>query len=69
MKKLLVAFFVVCFVGHTQSHQLYAGTLKAGVARLDLTPPLEMKSPLGGYGARMNAPAEGVHALDRRHAR
>lgn len=32
-----------------------------GVARVDLTPPLAMKSPLGGYGARMNRPAEGVH--------
>jgi hypothetical protein len=38
-----------------------AGELKAGVAVVDLTPPLELKSPLGGYGARMNRPAEGVH--------
>ncbi len=35
--------------------------LKAGVARQDLTPPLNMNSPLGGYGARMNRPAVGVH--------
>jgi len=35
--------------------------LSASVARIDLTPPLEMKAPLGGYGARMNAPAAGVH--------
>jgi hypothetical protein len=35
--------------------------LKAGVARVDLTPPLELKSPLGGYGERMNRPAQGVH--------
>ncbi|MEX0641772.1 MAG: neutral/alkaline non-lysosomal ceramidase N-terminal domain-containing protein [Pirellulales bacterium] len=35
--------------------------LRAGVARIDLTPPLNMKAPLGGYGARMNRPAEGVH--------
>jgi len=35
--------------------------LRAGVARRDLTPPLSMKSPLGGYGARMNRPAEGIH--------
>ncbi|MEX2286531.1 MAG: neutral/alkaline non-lysosomal ceramidase N-terminal domain-containing protein, partial [Planctomycetaceae bacterium] len=40
---------------------LYAAQLKAGVARVDLTPPLSMKSPLGGYGERMNRPAEGVH--------
>jgi len=40
---------------------LPAVELKAGVAVVDLTPPLELKSPLGGYGARMNKPAEGVH--------
>src|SRR5262245_13091738 len=38
-----------------------AATLKAGVARVDLTPPLELNAPLGGYGERMNRPAEGVH--------
>lgn len=38
-----------------------AAELTAGVARVDLTPPLSMKSPLGGYGERMNKPAEGVH--------
>jgi hypothetical protein len=38
-----------------------AAELKAGVARLDLTPPLDLKSSLGGYGERMNKPAEGVH--------
>ncbi len=38
-----------------------AAQLRAGVARRDLTPPLSMNSPLGGYGARMNQPATGVH--------
>lgn len=38
-----------------------AAELQAGVARVDLTPPLSMKAPLGGYGKRMNRPAEGVH--------
>jgi hypothetical protein len=38
-----------------------AAELKAGVARVDLTPPLELNAPLGGYGERMNRPAEGVH--------
>lgn len=41
--------------------QGFAAELSAAVARRDLTPPLEMKAPLGGYGARMNAPALGVH--------
>ncbi len=38
-----------------------AAELSAGVARVDLTPPLEMNATLGGYGARMSRPAEGVH--------
>jgi neutral ceramidase len=38
-----------------------ASQLKAGVARVDLTPPLEFNTPLGGYGERMNRPAQGVH--------
>lgn len=38
-----------------------AAELRAGVARVDLTPPLELHAPLGGYGERMNRPAEGVH--------
>ncbi len=40
---------------------VYAADLSAGVARIDLTPPLEMKFALGGYGARMSKPAEGIH--------
>lgn len=39
----------------------FAAELRAGVARVDITPPLSLKPPLGGYGARMNRPAEGVH--------
>ena len=35
--------------------------LVAGASRVDLTPPMSMNAPLGGYGARMNRPAEGVH--------
>ncbi len=42
-------------------HQARAAELSAGVARIDLTPPLDMNAPLGGYGERMNRPAEGVH--------
>jgi hypothetical protein len=41
--------------------QTFAAELSAGVARVDLTPPLDMNAPLGGYGERMNRPAEGVH--------
>ncbi len=35
--------------------------LLGGVARVNLTPPLEWKYSLGGYGARMSKPAEGIH--------
>ena len=35
--------------------------IMASVARVDLTPPLEMKFALGGYGERMNKPAIGIH--------
>lgn len=38
-----------------------AAELSAGAARIDITPPLEYGSPLGGYGERMSRPAEGVH--------
>ena len=38
-----------------------AAELRAGVARVDLTPPLELNAPLGGYGERMNRSAQGVH--------
>ena len=47
--------------------QATAADLTAGVAQQDLTPPLSMNAPLGGYGARMNKPAAGVH--DRIFAR
>jgi neutral ceramidase len=38
-----------------------AAELSAGVARVDLTPPLEMGASLGGYGERMSRPATGIH--------
>jgi hypothetical protein len=38
-----------------------AAELRAGAARVDLTPSMELHSSLGGYGARMNRPATGVH--------
>ncbi len=37
-----------------------AATLEAGVGRIDITPPLEMKAALGGYGERRSRPATGV---------
>ncbi len=51
--------FVLMISGVVRSAD--AAELKAGVARVDLTPPMDMKAALGGYGARMSEPAEGVH--------
>ncbi len=39
----------------------FATEITAGVARVDLTPPMELNASLGGYGDRMSRPAEGVH--------
>jgi hypothetical protein len=49
----------LAFVGPSRAEE--ASLLKAGVARVNLTPPMEMKAALGGYGARMSKPAIGVH--------
>ncbi|MCK5134230.1 MAG: neutral/alkaline non-lysosomal ceramidase N-terminal domain-containing protein [Bacteroidales bacterium] len=40
---------------------LHASAIEANVAVIKLTPPLEMGYTLGGYGARMSKPAEGIH--------
>ena len=54
-KILLVAVFSVSsLIGKSQ-------TISANVSVTDITPPLEMKYTLGGYGERMNKPAEGIH--------
>ncbi len=56
MKKLLFAATLVLAVLFSNGK-----SLTANVARVDITPPIEMKYTLGGYGERMNKPAEGVH--------
>lgn len=64
MRAIVVACVSVCAIGigwAAGAEQAGASELKAGVARVDLTPPLELNAPLGGYGERMNRPAEGVH--------
>lgn len=52
---------VLSVIVHVACASTVRAELSAGVARVDLTPPPGMKAPLGGYGARMNRPAEGVH--------
>jgi neutral ceramidase len=57
---LLAVLCGLCFLAtHTQAAE--ASALQAGVARVNLTAPPEMKVALGGYGARMSKPALGVH--------
>ena len=51
---VLIANFVFLFA-------LYASSIEANVAVTKLTPPLELGYTLGGYGARMSKPAEGIH--------
>lgn len=60
VKRLGVMLMTVAFV-QSGSHPATAADLKAGVARIDVTPPLSMKAALGGYGERMNKPATGIH--------
>ncbi len=38
-----------------------ARNITANAAVADITPPIEMKYALGGYGKRMSKPAEGIH--------
>jgi hypothetical protein len=56
LKLLTVASFLI-----NANAGAVAATLRGGAARVNLTPPLEMKASLGGYGARMSKPATGEH--------
>jgi neutral ceramidase len=45
----------------TAGFNSHGSNLTAHPATVDITPPLEMKYTLGGYGERMNAPAVSIH--------
>lgn len=49
-----VIFFLAVFISKGE-------IITANVTTANITPPLEMKYTLGGYGERMNKPAEGIH--------
>jgi len=49
------------FICVFQATALLAADIKANAAEIILTPPLDIGYTLGGYGARMSNPAEGVH--------
>ncbi|HWR99174.1 MAG TPA: neutral/alkaline non-lysosomal ceramidase N-terminal domain-containing protein [Prolixibacteraceae bacterium] len=57
-KQLLLTGFIFLTVFAFASD---ADLLTANVASKDITPPLEMKYTLGGYGERMNQPATAIH--------
>jgi neutral ceramidase len=61
MKSLLMLVFGFCLYFQAMAQDYNPVQLKANVSRVDLTPPLELQFSLGGYGDRMNKPAEGVH--------
>jgi neutral ceramidase len=56
--KYLLLFFSLCL--NTSLLKAQAG-LKGNATSLSITPPLEWQYTLGGYGARMSKPAEGIH--------
>jgi len=65
VKNLFPTAAIIFFLAYN-SASVGAG-LKAHAATIDITPPLEMRYTLGGYGDRMNKPAEAIH--DRIYAK
>jgi hypothetical protein len=59
MRNLSVITTLLLFLA--VSFQSVGAHLTANVASVDITPPLEMKYTLGGYGERMNKPAISIH--------
>lgn len=59
MKKIALVIIIIVLVFVRE--QVFSKNLTAGVASVNITPPLEMKFTLGGYGERENRPAEGIH--------
>jgi len=50
----VLLLLVVCY-------PLKGANLTASVSYVDITPPIDMQYALGGYGERMNKPAEAIH--------
>lgn len=55
-KTILSAMFLLSITSQAQS-----SVIKAQAKEIIITPPLEIGYTLGGYGARMSKPAEGIH--------
>src|SRR5262245_28070530 len=54
-----ITFYILFVAAQLRGAQYES--VSAGVAKINLTPPLEMKAALGGYGERESRPAIGVH--------
>jgi neutral ceramidase len=59
MKNMAMSCLAILFLTVSLSHGQSA--LKGNAKETILTPPLEWKFTLGGYGARMSRPAEAIH--------
>ena len=55
-----ISLILTCLIT-AQTSSVDAAEMIAGTSRIDITPPRHMKAALGGYGARMSQPAQGVH--------
>ena len=55
--RLFLILFIVSFFGCEQKKE----PIHAGIATINITPPLELNPILGGYGDRMSQPATGIH--------
>jgi hypothetical protein len=55
--KLITILVILIITGFSSQGE----NLTANVATISITPPLEMKYTLGGYGERMNRTAEAIH--------
>jgi hypothetical protein len=61
LRQVLVCASPLALLLISLARAVEAAPMQAGAAQVDLTPPLELKAALGGYGERMNKPATGVH--------
>jgi neutral ceramidase len=56
-QRYLIFALLIVSIGST----VKGSNLSAGISTINISPPLSMKFALGGYGERMNKPAEGIH--------
>ena len=54
-------FIISVLIIFTSCFNSQGAKLTASVSSIDITPPIVMKYTLGGYGRRMNKPAESIH--------